>query len=171
MPTSETKQSAILRYLKITPRKVRLVGDLVKGLSVNEAEAQLIAERRRAAKPLLKLLRSAVQDAKVHKRLDPEKLYIENLRVDQGPMLKRHLPRARGVATPLQKKMSHVTLVLASNPEAAKPRFTIIVPKKIKLPEEEKTQKNKKIKQELSVTAPKSKKAGFLKRMFRRKAV
>mgnify|MGYP001560257834 CR=1 FL=1 len=166
------KQTAKLKYLKITPRKVRLVGDLVRGLPVNEAEAQLLHERRRAAKPLLKLLRSAAQNAKTAKHFDPEKLYIESLRVDEGPMLKRYLPRARGTTTPIHKKMSHVTLVLAENPKIAKPRFTIVVPKRVKLPGGEKIKgKKKKTGTVPSATAPQPKKPGFWKRMFRRKAV
>ena len=102
------EQMATLRYLRIAPRKVRVVADLVRGLSVNDAEAQLIVERRRPAGPLLKLLRSAVAGAGNDRRLEPAKLYVKEIRVDKGPMLKRVLPRARGVATPIQKKMSHV---------------------------------------------------------------
>ncbi|WP_423790321.1 large ribosomal subunit protein uL22, partial [Listeria monocytogenes] len=78
-----------------------------------EAEAQLLSVRKRAAKPILKLLRSAMANIKNNKRMSGENFYIESLRVDQGPMLKRVLPRARGTASPIQKKMSHVTLVLA----------------------------------------------------------
>src|SRR3989344_3194296 len=103
------KQVAKLNYLRIAPRKVRSVGDLIKGLSVNEAEAQLLLQRRRASVSLLKLLRSAVAGAK-EKKMQPDALYVESLRVDQGPMLKRFLPRARGLATPIQKKTSHVTI-------------------------------------------------------------
>src|SRR5258708_27285246 len=105
------QQIAKLNYLKIAPRKVRSVGDLIKGLSVNDAEAQLLSQRRRPAKALLKLLRSAVANAKNNKRLNVEHLFIASLRVDQGPMLKRMLPRARGSASPIQKKMSNVILI------------------------------------------------------------
>ena len=109
------KQTVKLNYLKIAPRKVRSVADLIRGLPVNEAEAQLMVQRRRASRPLLKLLRSAVASAKNNKKLEPENLYIESLRVDKGPMLKRHLPRARGMATPIQKKMSNITMVLSES--------------------------------------------------------
>jgi large subunit ribosomal protein L22 len=125
-------QTAKLNYLRITPRKVRSVGDLIKGLSVNEAEAQLLAQTRRPAKPLLKLLRSAVANAKAQK-LEPAHLYVLNVRVDQGPMLKRYLPRARGSASPIQKKMSNIILTLGVN-EKLTPKFTIVVPKKVKMP-------------------------------------
>lgn len=117
----------------MAPRKVRSVGDLIKGLPVNEAEAQLLVQTRRPSKPLLKLLRSAVANAKNNKTANVEHLFVQSVRVDGGPMLKRMLPRARGSASPIQKKMSHVTMVLGVN-ESLKSRFTIVPPKKAKLP-------------------------------------
>ena len=122
----------------MAPRKVRSVGDLIKGLPVNEAEAQLLVQTRRPSKPLLKLLRSAVANAKNNKVGNVEHLFVSSVRVDGGPMLKRMLPRARGSASPIQKKMSHVTLVLGVN-ENLKSRFTIVPPKKTKLPPGEDT--------------------------------
>ena len=124
------RQTAKLRYLRIAPRKVRSVADLIRGLSVNEAQAQLMHVTRRPAQPILKLLRSAVANAK-NKKLDPDHLFITEIRVDQGPMLKRILPRARGSASPIQKKMSHVTLVLGVN-DALSSKFTIPEKKKKK---------------------------------------
>ncbi len=166
------QQIAQLNYLKIAPRKVRSVGDLIKKLSVNEAEAQLLHQRRHAAKPLLKLLRSAVANAKNNKQLNVDHLFIFDLRVDGGPMLKRSLPRARGSASAIQKKMSHVTLVLGVN-ENLKPRFKIVVPKKVKpVPGQEsyKGSKSKKApKTEKSSAAKENvemKKSGFLKKVF-----
>lgn len=165
------KQTAKLNYLKIAPRKARRVGDLLKGLSVNEAEAQLLMVRSRPAPILLKLLRSAVANAKNNQKLDPEKLYIESLRVDGGPMLKRSLPRARGMATPIQKKMSNITLVLAENSEIKSPRFKIVVPKKTKLPRAEAKETKKKDKKTSEETpAVKPKKPSFFKKVFSRKA-
>ena len=127
----------------MAPRKVRAIADLIRGLSVNEAEAQLIMMRRRATLPILKLLRSAVNAAQTTKRMHPESLKIEAIQVDQGPMLKRHLPRARGVASPIQKKMSHVTLTLAEMPEKKDSRFKMVVEKKKKPLNQKKTDKNK----------------------------
>jgi len=165
------KQTAKLNYLRMTPRKVRAVADLVRGLPVREAEAQLMSLRRRAAVPLLKLLRSALAGIKNNKRLNEEKFYIESMRVDQGPMLKRSLPRARGMATPIQKKMSRITLVLAEKPELASPRFKIVVPKKVKLPpgEGKPAKKPRVAKAEKETVEPK-KKPGFFRRIFSRKA-
>lgn len=161
---------AKLNYLRIAPRKVRLVADLVKGLSVNEAEAQLILHRQRAAKPLLKLLRSAVANAK-NAKLSPDRLMIRTIQVDQGPMLHRSLPRARGMATPIQKKMSHVTIVLAEAPNAP-PRFKIVVRKKVK--KETGVGKGKvkpKVQAEGGEEKAPDKKPGFFRRRFSRKAV
>ncbi len=164
------QQTAKLNYLKIAPRKVRSVSDLVKGMSVNDAEAQLMAQRRRPAKALLKLLRSAVADAKNNKRWNADHLYIADFRVDQGPMLKRRLPRARGSASPIQKKMSNVTLVLGLN-ENLKPKYKIVVLKKVKLPPgEERPKKSKREKQKPEQEVTEKKKPGFFKRMFNPKS-
>ncbi len=176
-----TEYKAKLNYLRMAPRKVRSVGDLVKGLPVNEAEAQLLMQARRPAKPLLKLLRSAVANAKNNGLSDVSHLYISSLRVDGGPMLKRILPRARGSASPIEKKMSHVTLVLGVNAEL-KPRFTIVAPKKRKAaPGESGTRTSKK--RTTAPSAPKPEQeggekkrsekkqgnSGFWKRSFNRK--
>ena len=163
------KARARLRYLRMAPRKVRLVGTVLKGLPIVEAEAQLIHHRRRAARPLLKLLRSALENAK-SQRLDTAKLVVESLRVDQGPMLKRILPRARGSATPIQKKMSHVTVILAEREDTRPPRFTITVQKKTKLPRAGKPKAKKEKPLAESGARVKKKGPGFFKRFFSRKS-
>ena len=104
--------TAKLRYLRIAPRKVRLVADLVRGKSVEEATHILNFTRKRAAKPLLKLLNSAVANASHNFQLKKENLYISKIVVNEGPKLKRWRPRARGVTYEIQKKTSHITLVL-----------------------------------------------------------
>ncbi|MBI4094766.1 MAG: 50S ribosomal protein L22 [Candidatus Liptonbacteria bacterium] len=168
------KQVAQLKYLRIAPRKVRAVAGLMKGLSAQEAEAQLLHERRRPAKALLKLLRSAMANAKHTKNLSTEKLYVESIRIDQGPMLKRSLPRARGMATPIQKKMSHVMLVLDERENATPPRFTILTPKKTKLPPEERKRKPASTLTERETrereSSAKKERPGFLRRVFSRKS-
>jgi large subunit ribosomal protein L22 len=167
------EQTVHLNYLRMAPRKVRAVAALIRGASVNEAEAQLIYERRRPAKVLLKLLRSAVSAAKNTKKLDPEKLIVTRIMVDQGSMLKRSLPRARGTASAIQKKMSHVTLTLAAVDVPAKSRFTIVVKKKVKKQEGEgRAQKRKAAPDaEAERAKPAEVKPGFFKRVFRRKSV
>jgi large subunit ribosomal protein L22 len=163
------QQIAKLNYLRIAPRKVRSVGDLVKGLSVNDAEAQLMIQRRRPAQALLKLLRSAVSNAKNNKKLNVEHLYVVTIRVDGGPMLKRMLPRARGSASPIQKKMSNVTLILGVN-ENLKNKYSIVVPKKVKAPSGEAKARPAKEKREKTPDenqpVDKNRKQGFFKRMF-----
>jgi large subunit ribosomal protein L22 len=103
---------AKLKYLRIAPRKTRLVADLIRGKSVDEALALLSFTTKRAAKPIEKLLKSAIANAKHNFQLDPSKLYIAKITVDEGPKYKRWLPRARGQADEIQKKTSHITLVL-----------------------------------------------------------
>jgi len=166
------QQTATLNYLRIAPRKVRGVADLVKGLSVNDAEAQLLVQRRRRAKAILKLLRSAVANAKNNGKLNGEHLFIQSIRVDGGPMLKRHLPRARGSASPIQKKMSHVTLVLGVN-EKLKAKYTIVPPKKTKLPpsEDRKIRAKKRTESSEKDTHEPKKSQSFWKRTFSRRKV
>ncbi|TSC82034.1 MAG: large subunit ribosomal protein L22 [Parcubacteria group bacterium Gr01-1014_20] len=166
------EQIAKLNYLRIAPRKVRAVANLIKGQSVNEAEAQLLAQRRRPAVQLLKLLRSAVANAKNGKRLDPDKLVVKSIRVDQGPMLKRSLPRARGMATPIQKKMSHITLVLEEKASLKASRFKIVVAKRVKSPKAETVKKSKNRPEKEGATQPKkAEKRGFFQKVFQRKAM
>lgn len=103
---------ARLRHLHIAPRKVRLVADLIRGKSVQQAETLLQFQSKRAVGPLHKLLKSAVANAKNNLKIPIENLYISKITVDEGPKLKRWRPRARGRAYPIQKKTSHITIVL-----------------------------------------------------------
>ncbi len=166
-------QVAKLSYLKIAPRKVRLITDSLKGMTTNEAEAALMLRPNRSAKPILKLLRSAVSNAKNNQKLSGENLVIESILVNQGPMLKRHLPRARGMATPIQKKMSHIILTL-EEAGVSENRFKIVVQKKLKdkkLDKETKKVKEKEGRAEEKQVSKQSEKPGMLKRFFRRKVV
>jgi len=103
---------AKLKFARITPRKMRLVGDLAKGLSVGKAQSQLRFCGKRGGKLLSTLLDSAVANAKEKGGVDVDNLYVKQVLVDNGPILKRFIPRAMGRATPILKKMSHVTIVL-----------------------------------------------------------
>lgn len=171
-------QTAKLNYLKIAPRKVRLAATVLKGLSVNEAQAQLLLNPQRANVALLKLLRCAADNAKNNAKLNPENLFVKEIRVDGGPMLKRFLPRAMGRATPLQKKSSHITLILEELEKSKQPRFKIVKPERIS--KREKAQMVKETKKEKEIEKPKAperelrrapEKLGFMRRIFRRKAV
>lgn len=104
--------TAKLRYLRIAPRKVRMVVDLIRGKSVEEAQTILAFVVKNAAAPLLKLLNSAVANAKNNFQIDSSNLYIAKITVDEGQKYKRWRPRARGQAYEIQKKTSHITLVL-----------------------------------------------------------
>lgn len=163
------KVTAKLNYLRIAPRKVRLVANAIKGLSINEAEAQLLFRARRSGKPLLNLLRSAIANAKNNYKLNPDKLMIKEIRVDQGPTIKRFLPRAMGRATPLQKKTSHVSLTLEEKAKGKVPRFNITVAKKEK--SLKMAAKPVKPKMEAEKTQKPKEQVGFFKRFFRRKSV
>jgi large subunit ribosomal protein L22 len=104
--------SAKIKYLKISPRKVRLVADLIRNKPVAQAETILKFTAKKASHSLSKLLASAVANAKNNFKLDPSGLYVAKITVDGGPMQKRTFPRSRGRADMIQKKTSHVTIVL-----------------------------------------------------------
>lgn len=101
-----------------TPRKMRAVADLIRGKTVAEALALLGGVSRAAAKPLVKLLRSAVANATENDGLAEEFLRISRIEVNKGIVMKRMMPRARGSGAPIRKRLSHVTIVLRS-PEKA----------------------------------------------------
>ena len=103
---------ARLNNLRVSPRKVRLLADLVKGMKVNEAALQLEFSRKHAARPVLKLLRSAMANATHNHKLDVATLVVANMTVDSGETLHRWMPRAMGRATPIRKRSSKITLTL-----------------------------------------------------------
>lgn len=107
------ESKAVVRYVRITPRKVRLVSDLVRGKSVNEALTILkFNPRKRTAGTISTLLESAVANAEQKGRIDVDNLFIKTLLVDQGPTLKRFASRAKGQGMRILKKTSHITVVL-----------------------------------------------------------
>ncbi len=166
--------NAKLNYLRIAPRKVRLVADLIRGKTVEEAETLLSFLPQKSALPLVKLLKSAIASAKNNLQLEPANLYIAKIMVNEGPKLKRWRPRARGQAYEIQKKTSHIVLVLESKvkpKKKAKKVKTEEVKKEEKVAEkvEEKVVKEKpKFKPEFGVKKPKTEK-GFRRIFIRRK--
>ncbi len=104
---------ATLRYLRMTPRKVRVVLDAIRDQSVELALAQLRFTNRRAARTVHKLLESAVANANQAFGGEAPGLYVKAAYADEGPTLRRFLPRAMGRATRINKKTSHVTVVVA----------------------------------------------------------
>jgi len=103
---------AKLKYLRISPRKVRLVADLVRGKKAEEAQSILNFTVKKACLPVLKLLNSALANAKEIAQKDGSTLFISKITVDEGPTLKRILPRAKGKADRMMKRSSHITIVL-----------------------------------------------------------
>ncbi len=104
--------TAKLRYLRIAPRKMRLLADLIREKEVSEAKSILDFSLKKGAQPLKKLLDSAVSSAKNDFQLEEPGLSVAKITVDEGPKLKRWRARARGRAVQIQKKTSHITLVL-----------------------------------------------------------
>jgi large subunit ribosomal protein L22 len=105
--------SATLRWLRMSPRKVRLVVDLIRGQDVEEALRLLTFCSKAAAKPVNKLLRSAAANAAQRGMENIDDLVVESAFVDEGPTWRRWLPRAMGRATRIRKRTSHVTIVLS----------------------------------------------------------
>ena len=103
---------AYLKYLRIAPRKVQISCDLIRGMDVSAAAAILMNSPKAASEPLLKLLRSAMANAENNHQMNPEKLYVAQVFACPGPILKRVMPRAQGRAFRINKRTSHVTMVL-----------------------------------------------------------
>jgi large subunit ribosomal protein L22 len=173
---------AKLNHLRMAPRKVRLVADVIRGKDALKARANLSFLPRRAAKPFLGLLDSALANAKNNFQLDEKTLYLAKVLVDEGPKLKRWRPRARGRAFPIQKKTSHLTIVLqeqereglskkrsAAGKRREKTEVVSLVEKAKPKPKAMPKTEKQKIKPELAITKPKS--ASGFKKIFRRKAI
>ncbi len=104
---------AHLKYARISPRKVKIVCDLIRGKDVQIAKAILQNTPKAASELLVKILDSAVANAENNLGLDPEKLYVSATYADPGPILKRGMPRAQGRMYRINKRTSHITVVVA----------------------------------------------------------
>ncbi len=104
---------AYLRYVRISPRKIQIVCDLIRGKDVQTAMAILMQTPKAASEPLMKLLKSACANAENNFSMDPEKLVVTQVFATPGPILKRMMPRAQGRAYRINKRTSHVTLAVA----------------------------------------------------------
>ncbi|WP_108305984.1 50S ribosomal protein L22 [Metalysinibacillus jejuensis] len=112
-----TQAKAIARTVRIAPRKVRLVVDLIRGKQVGEAVA-ILRHTPKAASPVVeKVLKSAVANAEHNYDLDINNLVVSEVFVDEGPTLKRFRPRAQGRASSINKRTSHITLVVSEKKE------------------------------------------------------
>ena len=103
---------AKLSYLRISPRKVGIVCDLIRGKSVAQATAILENTPKSASEPVLKLLKSAAANAENNHQMDPEKLYVAEINATGGPILKRMRPASKGRGYRINKRTSHVTIVV-----------------------------------------------------------
>ena len=103
---------AIAKYVRMSPRKVRLVTGMLRGLKIDAARTQLAFLPKAASLPVLKVLNSAAANAVNNFKLDESELIIKTATADQGPALKRWRARAMGRAAPIKKRTSHITIVL-----------------------------------------------------------
>ena len=132
-----------LKHLHIAPRKVRLVADLVRGKKAEEAQTILNFAIKRASDPILKLLNSALSNAKDTKNVPASDLFISKITVDEGPAGKRVLPKSRGRGEIIKKKTSHVTLVLDVKREEVKEKKVKKEKKTVEKKEDKKITKKK----------------------------
>ncbi len=114
----EVKASA--KKIRLSPRKVRLVIDLVRGAKVNNALNQLMFVNKGPKETVVKLIKSAIANAVNTYDLSEDNLFIKEIRVDEGVTLKRWMPRARGRATPVRKRTSHIMLTLGELNDSGK---------------------------------------------------
>ena len=104
---------ATARYVRISPRKVKIVCDLIRGKDVPTALAILMQTPKAASEPLTKLVKSAAANAENNHQMDPEKLYVSATYANPGPIIKRMMPRAQGRADRINKRTSHITVVVS----------------------------------------------------------
>ncbi|MDH4380261.1 MAG: 50S ribosomal protein L22 [Gammaproteobacteria bacterium] len=104
--------TAKLRQARITPQKARLVADQIRGLPVDKAINLLTFSNKKAAGLIKKVLESAIANAEHNDGADVDELKVKTIMVDEGPIMKRFMPRARGRANQIFKRTSHVTVVV-----------------------------------------------------------
>ena len=107
--------SATTKYVRMSPTKARDLANELKGLSVADALRITEFNARKAAVQIGKTLKSAIANAEENEGVSADSLIVKNAIVDGGPMMKRFRPRARGMASPIQKKTSHITIILTDN--------------------------------------------------------
>lgn len=161
---------ARLNYLRIAPRKVRLVADLIRGKSVQEARTVLSFTTKKSSEPILKLLKSAVDSAKSNFQTEESNLYVKKITVDGGPKFKRFFPRSRGMAYEIQKRTSHVTLILDELVKKTKKARRTKKKEEAVKPATEKVARQEKPKfiQRAEIAKPRKEKG--IRRIFRRKS-
>jgi large subunit ribosomal protein L22 len=169
------------KYLRIAPRKARLVVDVVRGMDAVQAVAQLQSMSKKASKLVLKLVNSAIANAENNFNLQKSNLYIKVITVDDGPTLHRWMPRAFGRATPIRKRTSHIVVLLDEKVPSKKIQKEKVkeTSQKIEKTEDKSNEKNEEVKDVKKSSSVNSKKnfdktskndKSFIKQMFRRKS-
>lgn len=152
--------TAKLNNLRMAPRKVRLLADLIRGMHVAEALVQLKFSKKHAAKKVMTLLRSAVANAEHNGNIDIDTLVVKEAYVNGGPILYRWMPRAFGRATKIRKRTSHITLVVEGDVKEEKKTKVV---KETKVAKEEvddaKEKTTKKVTKKKAEKTPKKEKA------------
>lgn len=163
---------ASLKHLRMSPRKTRLVIDVVRKMPVDAALDQLRFVDKLAAGPVAKLINSAIANGVNTYNLDRSNLYIKEIRSDEGVMLKRWMPRAHGRATSIRKRGCHITLVLGEIKDSGKKEKKVVkAADPVKLEKLAKEGEKAQAKAEAKVGKDKVKKAaGEKAKMFRRKS-
>ena len=110
--------TATAKYVRVSPRKVRLVADQIRGKHIDDARSLLQFSPRHAAGDIAKVLESAAANAEANHDLIGDEMIVHEIRVDEGPTLKRFRPRAMGRATPIHKRTSHISVALTPEEEA-----------------------------------------------------
>ena len=110
--SADKRPKAIAKYVRISPRKVKIVIDLIRGKNVDEAAAILTNTPKAASPVVLKVLNSAIANAVNNQELDRKELYVAEVYANPGPTLKRYVARSRGSASPMLKRTSHISVVL-----------------------------------------------------------
>lgn len=176
------KVRAFLKNYRVAPRKARLLTSLVKGLPVAEALSQLERSIKGSAPQVRKLVASALANAENNFGLDRKNLYVFDMRVDEGPTMKRWLPRAFGRATPLHKRTSRITVVLEEFVEGAgrKTKEQLEEARKKRAGKVKKEEAEEPIEEKKSRKTPEvkptekkekgTKSSGFAKKVFQRKS-
>jgi large subunit ribosomal protein L22 len=176
--------TAQLNNLRISPRKVRLVARIIKGMDANAAKYQLDHIVKKSSKPIVKLINSAISNARNNFNLARENLFIKDIIVNEGPKLKRFKPKGFGMASPIEKKTSHIKIVLEEKVPGLKPAKEVEM-KKLEPESKQKASESevKESKTEKLIAKPEVKKelgkkgglfgrvSGLGKKFFRRKVV
>lgn len=115
--SADKRPRAVAKYVRISPDKVRVVLDVIRGAGYTEAVAILKSTRKAACEPLLKVLNSAAANAENNLNMSKNELYVAECYANAGPILKRVMPRAKGSASRINKRTSHITVILDTKTE------------------------------------------------------